>query len=408
MVTNPERNPTMNNPQRHYFLDWVRIIAFFILILYHTGMYYVTWDWHVKSSFASDVIEPLMLLSSPWRLGLLFFVSGVASAFILGRTGASSFLRQRTWKLLVPLIFGMLVVVPIQPYYEVVEKVGYTGTFIDFMKLYVTGYGGFCREDCLDLPTWNHLWFVAYLWVYTVLLGVVVLIAGNRLDGWGARLARLLSGWRAILLPALILGVARVALVERFESTHALIDDFYNHAVYLALFAGGVLLAHQDRFWQTVESLRWTALAIAFACWCFFVYWFLLADHSAHSQVLMNFMQPAQRTLYGLCQWSAIGAACGFARRHLNHDGPRRRYLTLAVFPVYILHQSLIVALAHNMQPLGLAPAIEGPLIIALTLCLCFAGYEAIRRIRWLGPLFGLGRADRHKVRAPSRLATPA
>ena len=57
----------MNKPERLYFLDWVRIIAFFILILYHTGMYYVTWDWHVKSPFASGLLEPFMWLSSPWR-----------------------------------------------------------------------------------------------------------------------------------------------------------------------------------------------------------------------------------------------------------------------------------------------------------------------------------------------------
>ena len=55
--------------QRLYFLDWIRIIAFLVLILYHTGMYYVSWDWHVKSADAGHAIEPLMILSAPWRLG---------------------------------------------------------------------------------------------------------------------------------------------------------------------------------------------------------------------------------------------------------------------------------------------------------------------------------------------------
>jgi hypothetical protein len=71
------------NHNRLYFLDWIRIFAFCVLIFYHTGMYYVSWDWHVKSPFASDAIEPLMILSSPWRLGLLFMISGVATAFML-------------------------------------------------------------------------------------------------------------------------------------------------------------------------------------------------------------------------------------------------------------------------------------------------------------------------------------
>ena len=71
---------TLGNPgERRYDLDWVRIGAFMLLIFYHVGMYYVTWDWHVKSPHASSTIEPLMMLTSPWRLSLLFLVSGVAT-----------------------------------------------------------------------------------------------------------------------------------------------------------------------------------------------------------------------------------------------------------------------------------------------------------------------------------------
>ena len=81
---------------RLYFLDWVRILAFLLLILYHVGMYYVSWDWHVKSPHANDAIEPLMMLSSPWRLGLLFLISGAASSFLLAKLGAGRFMRQRS------------------------------------------------------------------------------------------------------------------------------------------------------------------------------------------------------------------------------------------------------------------------------------------------------------------------
>ena len=109
---------------RRFDLDWVRIGAFMLLILYHVGMYYVTWDWHVKSPDASHAIEPLMMLTSPWRLSLLFLVSGVATAYLLSRT-AKGLLGSRSFRLLVPLLFGMLVIVPPQSYLEVVEKGAY-------------------------------------------------------------------------------------------------------------------------------------------------------------------------------------------------------------------------------------------------------------------------------------------
>ena len=120
----------------------MRIIAFFLLIFYHVGMYYVTWGWHVKSPYASDAQEPYMMLSAPWRLSLLFLVSGVASGCMLA--------RQR---LLVPLLFGMLVIVPPQSYCEVIEKLGYAGSYADFMRLYLRGYHGFRQDGCLILPT---------------------------------------------------------------------------------------------------------------------------------------------------------------------------------------------------------------------------------------------------------------
>ncbi len=63
---------------RRYDLDWLRIIAFGLLILYHSGMFYVTWGWHVKSVHAGPEAEWAMLLLNPWRLSLLFFISGVA------------------------------------------------------------------------------------------------------------------------------------------------------------------------------------------------------------------------------------------------------------------------------------------------------------------------------------------
>ena len=146
---------------RRYDLDWVRICAFGLLIFYHVGMYYVTWDWHVKSPYASHTVEPLMLLTNPWRLSLLFLVSGVATAYLLDRRDKANqgFLGQRSIRLLIPLIFGMAVIVPPQSYLEVVEKVAYAGTYFDFLKLYYSAYHGFCKgSDCLILPTWNHLW----------------------------------------------------------------------------------------------------------------------------------------------------------------------------------------------------------------------------------------------------------
>ncbi|RZT09885.1 Surface polysaccharide O-acyltransferase, integral membrane enzyme [Duganella sp. CF402] len=400
----------MNN-NRLYFLDWIRIFAFCLLIFYHTGMYYVTWDWHVKSPFASNAIEPLMILSSPWRLGLLFMISGVATAFMLKKFRVGALLKQRSWRLLVPLVFGMFVIVPPQAYFEIVEKIAYQGGYAEFMRLYVSGYEGFCRgKDCLDMPTWNHLWFVAYLWVYTMLGGLIVWLLGARFDAVSDALGRLLSGWRLIVLPVAILALARFTLADRFESTHGLVDDWYNHAQYFFLFALGAMLAAQKQLWARMDALRWTSLGLWLASWALIVCYWSIPEALANTPEVQQW-KPVFRTIYCLCQWMPILTVCGFGHRHLNFDSAKRRYLTEAVFPVYILHQTLIVAMAHWMKPIKLAPGIEGVFLIVLTFAISFGVFEVVRRIAVLRPLFGLGpltsQTSAYAAQAPAAAATP-
>lgn len=408
--------------QRLYFLDWIRIFAFMVLIAFHTGMYYASWDWNIKSPHASKAIEPLLMLFSPWRLGLLFMISGVASAFMLNKLQPAAFLRQRSARLLIPLLFGMLVIIPPQSYVEIVEKLAYRGSYVEFMKLYLTGYDGFrLGKQRYVLENWNHLWFVGYLWVYTVLLGSIVMVAGTRLQRWSVRLGELLAGWKLIVLPVAVLACLRLALVDRYPPTHTLFDDWYNHANYFFLFLLGALLATQTRVWQRAEEMRWVALGLALGGLGIVIGYQYRAIPAAAlgamaTQTLTPLLatpeaqnwRPLLRAIYtmilqAMCQWAPIVAACGFGRRHLAFDSAKRSYLAQAVFPVYILHQTLIICMEHWFKPLRLAPGMEGTLLIALTFAVSFGMFEVLRRMPLLRPLFGLGRE-----RAPAQTRAPA
>ncbi len=390
--------PTSPPTPRLLFLDWLRIIAFFLLVLYHVGMYYVSWDWHVKSALAGPGLEPFMLLSSPWRLGLLFLIGGAAAAMSLRRLGSCAFLRRRSVRLLLPLLFGMLVVVPPQSYFEVVEDLGFDGGYLRFMALYLQGYQGFCDGDgCLFLPTWNHLWFVPYLWAYGLVLALLAAGAGARLPHWASMAAAQLHGWKLIVLPAACLALARVSLLREFGETHMFVDDWFNHATYLFLFLLGALFAHAPQCWPRFVAMRWHALALALAGWAAIVTWRALWKADA-PWIDFEAMFAPMAAVYATTAWSAIAAACGFGAHHLERDGPARRYLVEAVFPVYIVHQTLIVVLAHWFKPARLAPGIEGMLLTVLTLTLSFAIFETVRRVGLLRPLFGLPFRRKAKV----------
>ena len=376
---------------RRFDLDWIRIIAFALLIFYHIGMYYVTWDWHVKSPRASELIEPLMQLTSPWRLALLFLVSGAATSFMMDKINAGKLARSRSWRLLIPLLFGMMVIVPPQPYYEVVEKIQYADGYIAFLARYFAADHSFCRgNDCLILPTWNHLWFVAYLWAYTMLLAIFLGVSSRSMARVTASLERFLlngTGWGIIIWPLLILAVCRLFLVSIFPSTHNLTYDWYNHSAYFFMFLFGFMFIRSEAIMAVIVQRRWLCLALAAASYAFILFY---SSHYSDAVPATDAMRYFQRIVRAVDQWCSILAILGFGRLWLNHDGAARRYLTDAIFPFYIVHQTAIVVYAHNLQPLKLPVEIEALVLIAATTATCFLSYEVVRRIRFLRPLFGL------------------
>lgn len=387
-------------PTRLLFLDWLRIGAFALLVLYHVGMYYVSWPWHVKSAQAGTWLEPWMRLSSPWRLSLLFLVSGAATSFMLQRTGAAgSLLAARSRRLLWPLLFGMAVVVPPQSYFEVVQQHGYAHGYLDFLSLYYSGFQGFCKADggCLILPTWNHLWFVAYLFVYTVLLWALLRCWPRALERTAALAERALRGPALLVLPITVFAVLRLTLFDRFAPTHALVDDWYLHACYFAVFVLGAAWARDAAMWDRCAQWRWAALALALVAWATIA----VGTNAPAGAAMPRGQLALMRVAYATIQWSAIVAAVGFAHRHLNRDHRWRAMLAEAVFPVYIVHQTLIIVFAMALAPLRLTAAIEGPLLVAATFAASFAVYRLVRRVRWLRAAFGLGPVTAAAVAAP-------
>jgi peptidoglycan/LPS O-acetylase OafA/YrhL len=368
--------------QRRYDLDWLRIAAFGLLIFYHIGMFYVSWPWHVKSSHAGPLLQPLMLLTSPWRLALLFLIAGCATRFMADRMARGRMAATRSKRLLLPLLFGMLVIVPPQTYCEIVEKLGYAEGWASFYRKYVSFYGGWrTNGKPLIVPTWNHLWFVAYLWVYTmIVIALRPVLHALPMKGVAASLRQPLA---VLILPPLFVGLLRLTLRPVFGETHALLDDWYLHALYMAMFLFGYGIAKAEGIWLAIERLRWIALGVAVTTYAAMVW-----------AVVTNFGGPARPFIWALDQWTWILALLGFAYRWLRQgkltDSPARRYLTAAIFPFYILHQTVIVVAGHTLTPLGLPAWAEGVILVGVTVAACCGGYEIVRRVAWLRPLFGL------------------
>lgn len=406
-VTSPPDPPST----RRHDLDWIRVAAFFLLILYHVGVFYEPGsDWHTTSPREIKGLEVVMSLSNPWRLALLFLIAGFATRFMTtrlapGLRGAGTLARDRTGRLVLPLVFGMLVIVPPQTYFEVAQSMpDLVESWPRFYMLYLSGEHAWG----IITPTWNHLWFVAYLWVYSLGLAALLALTGDLLPRLGEWLDRSVTRTVLLLGPVLYLGLAR-HLEPRFEGTHALVDDWYLHSVYLPLFLFGFLIAKSGRVRAALIANRWLALGLAVLAWL--AWWtYLLTWTGLPGDVQLwtpmgehppAWLQFAMRWTYAAIQWGAIAAILGFGARHLDIDRPVLRYLTNAVFPLYILHQTITVVAGHYLPDLQLPLAVESALLVGLTFGGAFAGYELVRRVPPLRPFFGLRRRPQAANRPP-------
>src|SRR5262249_46464260 len=195
-----------------------------------------------------------------------------------------------------------------------------------------------------------------------------------RVAGWIERwLAPLLSGAWLLIVPSLLFGIFRLTLLPSFPSTHALFGDWYNHALFAAVFLLGFLLAHAAPFWEAVERQRWIALALAIVL---FLSWIALRGVRDGGMPLRLYAGFA----YGFYQWLCIVVVLGFARRWLAKDSAARRYLTDAIFPYYIVHQTAIIVIAHALRGSGLSAGAEAAVIIGGTAATRLATFEIVRR----------------------------
>lgn len=379
----------MHNARR-YDIDALRVLLFVLLILYHVGMLYVAeWNWHIKSSYQSEGLQYLMLLVNRWRMPLLFLISGLAFNFLRRDCTAWTLIRSRSRRVLLPLVFGVLAIVPIQPYCQGVANHLVEPGFSAFLVRYYSFQPW--PKDAFDGWqygfTWNHLWYLVYLWVYTLVL-VALLPALESPAGRTIRRAviGLRGGW-LLLLPALPKFLALSLLGDRYPGTNDLIHDWYQHALYFSYFLLGYWIATDDGIWQALRALRHRALALAVLNWLAYVLIIkhLLNDDSAGWALL------GTRFLSGLNTWLWIATVLGWSAALLNRPFRWLPYANEAVLPWYILHQSLIVAIAFVLMPLRVGPMLEPLAVIAGTIAGCALLYEyLIRRSAVLRLLFGL------------------
>jgi len=235
--------------------------------------------------------------------------------------------------------------------------------------------------------SWHHLWFLPYILTFSLGgLPLFVFLRGPSGHAFVERLVRLCARPLGVYLLALPSVAVAFFLGPRWPVTMNLISDWANLASSLLSFQFGYVVSSSAHFLALVERRRHEFLCVA-AGWAVLVFAIRLdspARLSGQGRLL------AFSVIDSYFAFTMILALVGWSRARFNRPSALLRAANEAVYPFYIVHQTVTVLLGYAW--LGwIAPF---PLKFAALLAGTFAGswvfYEAVRRHPLTRVLFGM------------------
>ncbi len=389
---------------RLHYVDWLRVLAFGLLIFYHCSVaFFPDMSWLVKSAQTSQALSWAMDFPRAWRLALLFFVSGMGTWFAFRSAPGLAFLRDRTLRLLVPLLFAMAVVVVPQVWLERVMEEGYQGSLFTFwIERYFTE-GKYPSGNI----TWAHMWFVAYLLVMAVgLFPIFHFLKSARGEPMSKAFAVFMRSpfVHLLFLVPLALNLALSPFFPR--QTNALYNDGAWFAVWASWFGFGFLFArHHAEIVGSIVARRWVSAALVLGLTVvLYASCFLPAPDAAGSLGSWENQTPAFKALVLALAWTMILTAVGFAPVHLDRGSAALSWLNGKVFALYIVHQTVIVWALYLVLPIEAGAWPTFGLVVLVTAALSLTIAMAAERLPWpLRLAFGFG--DRPAARRAGHAA---
>ncbi|MDR0907212.1 MAG: acyltransferase family protein [Rikenellaceae bacterium] len=371
---------------RRYDIDSLRVIAFAILILYHVGMFFVPWGFHIKNNVIYPDIRFPMLFVNQWRLPLLFVISGMGTWFAFRKRSGGQFAVERIRRLFVPFLFGCLFIVPPQIYLERLAQGVFSGSYFDFWPANFASGGAYPEGDI----SWHHLWFILYLLIFSLMLAPVFAWLKRHPDNGLIRFTRALTGRKfGLYVLALPLLVLQCTLADKFPNSNALVGDWFNLAHSCTLFfLGYLLLTAGDGFWKNVTRNRWTYLGLGVAGFTLLMLCWEVWGYFPLKSLIIN-------TIRTFNMWSWILAIFGFGAVLFTRPSRALSYANEAVYPFYILHQTVMMVFCYYLRDVDMAFWPKFTILAVGTFGGCWIIYEFLIR-RWVVMRFLFGMKPRN------------
>ncbi|MBA3921061.1 MAG: acyltransferase [Nostocaceae cyanobacterium] len=376
----------MGDGARRYDLDWLRVLAVLVLVFFHSAAIFYRGElgeFYVQNDLSSSGLGWLIFFVYQWHMPLFFLLAGTASWFSLELRTLRQYVGERFSRLFIPFVFGTLVLVPPQVYYRVLSRNGDVGSFWQF---YPDFFHGIRPQGNFE---WGHLWFVVYLFVLSlVALPLLWYFRTEAGKCWCASVAGFTVQGLNIFLAAVPLVIIEGALRPKWFGFQNLYDDWANVSLYFVYFVYGFLLGADCRFEQAIARHYIIALMTA-------IFATLLLCGLQVTDILpergYSGGYVGYQMLRGFNSWCWVMAILGLGQRYLSFNNGILKYASVAAYPVYLLHQTILVAIGFYVVQwqIGIFPKVL--IISTASLSMTIAVYDLwIKRLNLTRFLFGL------------------
>ncbi len=371
---------------RRHDLDWLRLIAIIILLFFHTGMLFNKWDWHIKNPETSVSFNYWMVWLHYWRMPLLLFISGAGTYMALGKRTARQFAGERFTRLFIPLVFGMFTIVPPQIYYEHIKEYN---SYWDFYKT-VFNFVPYPKGSF----SWHHLWFICYLFFFSLIaLPFLKYLRSPGSINFREQAFKLLSSPAGILfIPSILILISQIILRPYYpEEAHNLIKDWAYFVFYFSFFLFGMLCYSNQNLWEAIGQNRKHLLMATLFILIPFYGCYLHFREIYELPWSMDTVETAFQVIAIFLSWFTVITIIAYGQHYLNKPHPWLSKINEGLYPFYILHQTVIIAIGYYICQLNWSIGAKFWVVSLLTLILSVGFYLLIiRPINILRLFFGV------------------
>ena len=379
-------------PERRYDIDWLRVLAVLMLFPFHTARIFDTFGpFYVKNETLSDALTYFIKYLHPFGMPLLFLLAGAATWFALRFRSSGQYAKERFIRLLIPFIFGVFVILPPQSYFGLLNHSDYSGSYLEWYPNYFSINSGDLDAYFLGGFAIGHLWFILYLFIFSLV--ALPLFLYLRLRDSGKRLVGWLAAFCSLPGAIFLLAIPLYWMVRT-------IDFYPNPFYFIAYFILGYILVADSRFEKAIDRHKVVALVLGPVLYLFVSYFEMFGYPWSNTPWLVPVIVAY---IDAFAPWLFVLAILGYGRRYLRFGNKFLAYTGEASYPYYILHQTVIVIIGFYVVQWQLGVGAKFLVILAAATAVTALLYELlIKRFNILRFLFGMKRLKKEKPPVPA------